>query len=255
MLRSLGVLRRAGATAFTPTKTLWNLRPAPPCPPPPPSLSPPPSLIWPRLLASPVLGKDPLRPLLRGDPFSAGRCAPSPSRLFSAAPPSAGEGRPPRPSRHFRAKDLKQTASSADAARARGEAEGSSSSTAAVERWAHRRGGAPDDDDGEGDADSGPSRSGRRDVRPASGSGIYGVGGGGGGGSYSPPASPPGFAERLSPLLARRSLFITRNIEWGALMLGWEQANRYGIKDVDANLIGFVAEESRRCSLRRAGPP
>ncbi|KAI4320101.1 hypothetical protein MLD38_033614 [Melastoma candidum] len=50
----------------------------------------------------------------------------------------------------------------------------------------------------------------------------------------------------VAPLLARSSLLITRDIEWGNLVLGFEQENRYAIVDVcyPQSPVGFIREQS-----------
>eukprot|EP00250_Pteridium_aquilinum_P001686 c11889_g1_i1 orf=488-1807(-) len=53
-------------------------------------------------------------------------------------------------------------------------------------------------------------------------------------------------AERVSPLLARTDLIITRNIEWANLLAGFEQENRYVIMDPRESLtvVGYITESS-----------
>ncbi|RKO87011.1 Scramblase-domain-containing protein, partial [Blyttiomyces helicus] len=45
------------------------------------------------------------------------------------------------------------------------------------------------------------------------------------------------------PVLAHPSLIVTRQLEMINVLLGYEQANKYAIKDAVGNDVGFIAEE------------
>ena len=228
-----------------------------PRPPLPAFTSPPSWALWARLLASSGLGPGlQTRPGLSGrgeldisvpgvqtGPGLSGRGAcPSPPAPRLAAPAlSRFYARERRPSRHFGPEKLKEAASSADPAHSE------------ARRTAERKGASPLSSGDDGDADAGPSFSGRSGA-VSSGPRLGGGGGFGGGGSgdggiggWGGPEPPPGFAELLAPLLARPALFVSRDIEWATLLVGWEQANRYGIMDEHGAVVGFIAEESPSC--------
>ena len=44
-------------------------------------------------------------------------------------------------------------------------------------------------------------------------------------------------------LVDRSALIVTRDIEWGQVLLGYEQANKYSIRDRDGNVVGLLAEQ------------
>lgn len=44
-------------------------------------------------------------------------------------------------------------------------------------------------------------------------------------------------------MLNHRACFVTRDVEWGNILLGFEQANRYALRDERGGLIGYIAEE------------
>eukprot|EP00793_Prasinoderma_coloniale_P004103 PRCOL_00006278-RA len=63
-------------------------------------------------------------------------------------------------------------------------------------------------------------------------------------------AAPQRGRERaLAPLLSHRALVVTREIEWGQLVLGFEQANRYTIRDETGAAVGYLAEETTALSM------
>ncbi|KAK4531437.1 hypothetical protein CCYA_CCYA08G2294 [Cyanidiococcus yangmingshanensis] len=58
----------------------------------------------------------------------------------------------------------------------------------------------------------------------------------------------------LASVLSHPLLVVTREIEWGNLLIGFEQANKYAIRVADGRIVGFIAEESSlgRAILRQA---
>lgn len=55
----------------------------------------------------------------------------------------------------------------------------------------------------------------------------------------------PRHPQRLSPLLDRDALVVTRNVEWGQLLLGFEQAQRYALCDArSGEQLALLAEET-----------
>jgi hypothetical protein len=58
----------------------------------------------------------------------------------------------------------------------------------------------------------------------------------------------------LASVLNHPLLVVTREIEWGNLLIGFEQANKYAIRVADGRIVGFIAEESSlgRAILRQA---
>jgi uncharacterized protein YxjI len=65
----------------------------------------------------------------------------------------------------------------------------------------------------------------------------------------------------LAPVFARSALVVTREIEWGTVILGFEQANKYTIRDASGDVVAFLAEETNsiasavgRQLLRRRRP-
>jgi len=59
---------------------------------------------------------------------------------------------------------------------------------------------------------------------------------------------------QLASVLDHPLLVVTREIEWGNLLIGFEQANKYAIRLADGRIVGFIAEESSlgRAILRQA---
>ena len=37
---------------------------------------------------------------------------------------------------------------------------------------------------------------------------------------------------------------MTREIEWGTVIIGFEQANKYAIRDLEGNIIAYMAEDT-----------
>ena len=45
-------------------------------------------------------------------------------------------------------------------------------------------------------------------------------------------------------MFSRSALIVTREIEWGTIVLGFEQANKYTIRDANGEVVAFIAEET-----------
>ena len=65
----------------------------------------------------------------------------------------------------------------------------------------------------------------------------------------------------LAPVFGNSALVVTRELEWGTLVLGFEQANRYTIRNADGAVVAYLAEETNslasaisRQLLRRRRP-
>ncbi len=48
----------------------------------------------------------------------------------------------------------------------------------------------------------------------------------------------------LGSVLGNSALIISRAIEWGGVILGFEQANKYTLMNQDGTIVGYLAEES-----------
>jgi len=48
----------------------------------------------------------------------------------------------------------------------------------------------------------------------------------------------------LAPVFGNSALVVTRELEWGTLVLGFEQANRYTIRNADGAVVAYLAEET-----------
>lgn len=60
----------------------------------------------------------------------------------------------------------------------------------------------------------------------------------------SPPAdAPPAEVVSSLPALTHAALVVQREVEWGTVLLGFEQANKYTIRNADGELVGYLAEE------------
>ena len=55
-------------------------------------------------------------------------------------------------------------------------------------------------------------------------------------------AKPPADAQ-VQDVVGHPALVITRNVEWGTVIFGFEQANKYTIYDQEGNVIALLAEE------------
>eukprot|EP00240_Pyramimonas_obovata_P003657 CAMPEP_0118944472 /NCGR_PEP_ID=MMETSP1169-20130426/40372_1 /TAXON_ID=36882 /ORGANISM="Pyramimonas obovata, Strain CCMP722" /LENGTH=353 /DNA_ID=CAMNT_0006889969 /DNA_START=20 /DNA_END=1077 /DNA_ORIENTATION=- len=62
----------------------------------------------------------------------------------------------------------------------------------------------------------------------------------------APPVPLPqgNFEDSLGPVLGRPALCVTREIEWGTVIIGFEQANKYAIRDLEGNIIAYMAEDT-----------
>ena len=61
----------------------------------------------------------------------------------------------------------------------------------------------------------------------------------------APEARGIGDAKALASVVNRRAVLVTREVEWGNLVLGFEQANRYTLRDEGGAIIGYMAEEGQ----------
>eukprot|EP00899_Mesostigma_viride_P001930 jgi/Mesvir1/11738/Mv00112-RA.2 len=52
----------------------------------------------------------------------------------------------------------------------------------------------------------------------------------------------------MAPVVARAAIGATRDIEWANVLLGFEQANKYSLRDNTGALVGFIAEEASSLS-------
>ena len=72
-----------------------------------------------------------------------------------------------------------------------------------------------------------------------------------------PPPAPAGVAQEFSgvalpwdeatlePVFSGDALVVTREVEWGNVILGFEQANKYTVRDgATGNVVGYLAEET-----------
>ncbi len=48
---------------------------------------------------------------------------------------------------------------------------------------------------------------------------------------------------QVEDVLGHPALVITRNVEWGTVIFGFEQANKYTIYDQEGNVVALLAEE------------
>ena len=48
----------------------------------------------------------------------------------------------------------------------------------------------------------------------------------------------------LATIFEDATLVVTREIEWGNLVFGYEQANRYTVLDGEGNIVAYLAEET-----------
>eukprot|EP00898_Chlorokybus_atmophyticus_P003589 jgi/Chlat1/4230/Chrsp27S04248 len=56
-------------------------------------------------------------------------------------------------------------------------------------------------------------------------------------------APPPPLPAALATIVARPALVVTRGVEWGNVVLGFEHATRYTICDETGQVVGLIAEE------------
>ena len=52
----------------------------------------------------------------------------------------------------------------------------------------------------------------------------------------------------LAPVFSRSALVVTREIEWGTIVLGFEQANKYTVRDANGEVVAYIAEETQSVS-------
>lgn len=51
------------------------------------------------------------------------------------------------------------------------------------------------------------------------------------------------YGKQVQDVVGHPALVITRNVEWGTVIFGFEQANKYTIYDQQGNVIALMAEE------------
>ena len=54
---------------------------------------------------------------------------------------------------------------------------------------------------------------------------------------------PPLCVFQIEDVVGHPALVITRNVEWGTVIFGFEQANKYTIYDQEGNVVALLAEE------------
>ncbi|KAK3236607.1 hypothetical protein CYMTET_53260 [Cymbomonas tetramitiformis] len=57
------------------------------------------------------------------------------------------------------------------------------------------------------------------------------------------PVAQGSFEEALAPILGHSAIAVTREIEWGGVIFGFEQANKYALRSLDGSIIGYLAED------------
>ena len=55
---------------------------------------------------------------------------------------------------------------------------------------------------------------------------------------------PFSHSTELAAVFEGPTLVVTREIEWGNLVFGYEQANRYTVLDEEGNVVAYLAEET-----------
>jgi hypothetical protein len=50
-------------------------------------------------------------------------------------------------------------------------------------------------------------------------------------------------SDQLASVVARNALIVTRDVEWGQVLLGFEQAQQYSVRDQDGTVVALLAEE------------
>jgi len=45
-------------------------------------------------------------------------------------------------------------------------------------------------------------------------------------------------------ILQRDAIVVTRGIEWAQVLVGFEQANKYTLRDASGDVLGFMTEQS-----------
>ena len=59
----------------------------------------------------------------------------------------------------------------------------------------------------------------------------------------TPPARREEATDQLATAMSGSALVVTRDVEWGQVLLGFEQAQNYAVRDQDGNVVALLAEE------------